>query len=258
VATRFRYSYVCDIATASGPSRPGHRLRAGRHGLPRSFVAQNQRERILAAVADATSASGYAAMTVAEVIASAGVSRRTFYEHFPNKEQAFLSSYDEAVGRLLAAVRWAYGSRDSFAGRVRAGLEMLVLGLSADPAFARMCVVEVMSAGAEARRRRDATVREFASMLDENARALLPEPRPRLLAEAAIGGIYDVLQRRIERDELEHVPALLPGLVYCLLLPYVGHAEAVAERDRLASEGPALDVSGLGRVARPRADVPAR
>jgi AcrR family transcriptional regulator len=258
VAPGFRYSYVCDIATTRGPSGPGHRLRAGRHGLPRSFVAQNQRERILAAVADATSAYGYSAMTVAEVIASAGVSRRTFYEHFANKEEAFLASYDEAVGRLLAAVRWAYGSRDSFATRVRAGLEMLVLGLSADPAFARMCVVEVMSAGAEARRRRDAAVREFASMLDENARTLLPEPRPRLLAETTIGGIYDVLQRRIAAGELERVPALLPGLVYCLLLPYVGHAEAVAERDRLASEGPTLDVSGLGRVARPPLDAPPR
>jgi AcrR family transcriptional regulator len=195
-------------------------------------------------------------MTVADIIASAGVSRRTFYEHFANKEEAFLSAYDEAVGRLLDGVRWAYRSRDSFAARMRAALEMLVLGLSADPAFARMCVVEVTSAGTEARLRRDATVHEFASMLDDNARALLSEPRPRLLAEVVIGGIYDVLQGRIERDELERVPALLPALLYCLLLPYVGHPEAVAERDRLASGGPALDVSGLGRVARPRADAP--
>src|SRR5262245_64691719 len=100
-------------------SRNSGPLPTGRHGLPRSFVIQNQTERILAAVADVTSAASYAEMTVEDIIVTAGVSRRTFYEHFKNKEDAFLAAYDEATGRLLAALRWAILSQDSFVDRVR-------------------------------------------------------------------------------------------------------------------------------------------
>ena len=61
---------------------------------------------------DVTSAASYAEMTVADIIVCAGVSRRTFYEHFENKQSAFLAAYDEAVGRLLEGVRWAYSTRE--------------------------------------------------------------------------------------------------------------------------------------------------
>jgi len=169
---RSRNVYVWKaMASSHDGGRDSQQLPPGRHGLSRSFVVQNQRERILAAVADVTSAASYAEMTVADIIVCAGVSRRTFYEHFANKQDAYLAAYDEAVGRLLEGVRWAYGSKDTFAERMRAGIELFVTVLAADPAFARMCIVEVTSAGAEALQRRDATMGEFARMIDENARA---------------------------------------------------------------------------------------
>src|SRR5215475_30569 len=75
-------------------------LRSGRHGLLPSFVAANQRERIMAAVAQAAAELGYPEMSVEAIIARAGVSRRTFYEHFKNKEEAFLAAYDTFVHQL--------------------------------------------------------------------------------------------------------------------------------------------------------------
>jgi AcrR family transcriptional regulator len=240
------------MASSHDGGRDSQQLPPGRHGLPRSFVVQNQRERILAAVADVTSAASYAEMTVADIIVCAGVSRRTFYEHFANKQDAYLAAYDEAVGRLLEGVRWAYGSKDTFAERMRAGLELFVTVLAADPAFARMCIVEVTSAGAEALQRRDATMGEFARMIDENARALLPsEPPSPVVGETVVGGLYEVIYTRILRGEVRTLPALVPDLLYAGLLPYMGPEAALAERERLAEEGIGLDLPALGRAARP-------
>src|ERR671918_1641864 len=95
--------------------RQSHQLPPGRHGLSRDYVAQNQRERILAAVADVTSAASYAEMTVEDVIVTAGVSRRTFYEHFKNKDEAFLAAYDAVSGQLVEQVMAAVEAADTFA-----------------------------------------------------------------------------------------------------------------------------------------------
>ena len=65
-------------------ARAPHQLPPGRHGLARSFVARNQRERILAAVATVASKRGYGGMSVQDIVREAGVSRRTFYEQFKN------------------------------------------------------------------------------------------------------------------------------------------------------------------------------
>jgi AcrR family transcriptional regulator len=93
---------------AAGFGRRADQLPSGRHGLLRSFVAANQRERILAAVTQAAAELGYAEMSVEAIIVRAGVSRRTFYEHFKNKEDAFLAAYDAVVHRTVTRVRRAY------------------------------------------------------------------------------------------------------------------------------------------------------
>jgi AcrR family transcriptional regulator len=68
------------------PAAAAPRLPAGRHGLPREFVVQNQRERIATALVDTVAERGYNATTVAHITKAASVSRRTFYEHFADKE----------------------------------------------------------------------------------------------------------------------------------------------------------------------------
>jgi AcrR family transcriptional regulator len=212
------------VARRAGTGRrEPHQLPPGRHGLPRAFVVENQRERILSAVADVCSVVGYPEMSVEDVIVTAGVSRRTFYEHFKNKEDAFLAAYEEAAGRLLTAVRAGYESREGFADRVSAGIEMFLMLLSADPAFARMCIVEVMAAGPEAVQRRNEAMQAFAAMIEENAKAYLDEPPPSdLTAETVVGGIYDVIYTRIQRGEIRQLPDLAPDLAQSALLHYLG------------------------------------
>jgi AcrR family transcriptional regulator len=210
-----------------GRAREAHQLPPGRHGLPRSFVVQNQRERILAAVADVSSSSSYASMSVEDIIGSAGISRRTFYEHFKNKHDAFIAAYDEAADRLLAAVEAARLTAKGFGERVRSGIETFLTLLAADPSFARMCIVEVMAAGPEAVARRNQAMRSFGRMIEQDAQSLLKRRPPSpLTAETVVGGIYDVIYNRIQQGLVGELPTLTSDLAYAALLPYLGPEEA--------------------------------
>jgi AcrR family transcriptional regulator len=213
--------------------RQPHQLPPGRHGLPREFVVGNQRQRILAAVADAVSDVGYAAMTVEDIIRAAGVSRRTFYEHFRGKEDAFLVSYDDISGQLMDAVDAAFHRSDAFVTRVEDCMRAFLTLLAAEPAYAHMCIVEVLVAGPAAIERRNAVMRQFRDLIDKGAAAELPRSArpPALMSETLVGGVHEVIYSRVRRGETAELPALLPDLVYAVLLPYVGR-DVAADRYR--------------------------
>src|SRR5512133_2005251 len=111
-------------------------LPAGNHKLPREFVLRSQRDRMLDAMAQACAAKGYGGATVAAVIAGAGVSRRTFYEHFRDREDCFLAAYDAILAQFLDEVTTAYRQPElHWPQRVRAAIGALLAFLVAEPAF---------------------------------------------------------------------------------------------------------------------------
>jgi AcrR family transcriptional regulator len=200
-------------------------------------VVENQRERILSAVADVTSVAGYREMSVEDVIVTAGVSRRTFYEHFKNKDDAFLAAYDAVLAQLFSAVQEAFEREERAADRLRAGLAAFLDFIAREPAFARMCIVEALAAGSEAVSRRNAAMAAFARIIDENARELgTPLHPPELTVETIVGGIYEVIYTRVVRGEIRELPRLLPDLMYSVVLPYAGPEAALAEYQRVQQE----------------------
>jgi AcrR family transcriptional regulator len=207
--------------------RVPERLPRGRHGLPRRFIVHNQRERMLLAVAEAVAEQGFATTTVADIIARARLSRRTFYEHFADKEECFLAAYDTVVAQLLSAVEQAYEQAEGWTQKVHDGLETFLAYLAAEPAFARMCIVEVVAAGPEARSRRDAAMRVFVDFL-EPGRAEAPKGIrvPEIAADIVVGGIYEIIYAHLQRNAASELVEMLPELLYCALVPYIGHAEA--------------------------------
>jgi len=214
--------------------RSPQRLPRGRHGLPRRFIVHNQRERMLLAVAEAVAEQGYATTTVADIIARARLSRRTFYEHFTDKEECFLAAYDTVVEQMLTGVGRAYeGGGSEWTRRVYEGLEAFIQYLVDEPAFARMCIVEVVAAGPEARGRRDAAMRVFVDFLEPGrAEGLRGVVVPELAADIVVGGIYEIIYTRLLRDAADELLGMVPELVYCALVPFVGHeaaARAVSE-----------------------------
>jgi AcrR family transcriptional regulator len=219
--------YVRGVPAAS-PDRIPRRLPRGRHGLPRRFVVHNQRERMLAAVADSVAEEGYAATTVADIIARARLSRRTFYEHFADKEECFLAAYDAIVEQLWKAIGEAYAKPDDWPAKVYAGLEAFINFILAEPSFARMCIVEVVAAGPAARARRDAAMRVFMDYLEPGR---IKGPKgvevPVLASEVVVGGIYEIIYTRLARDAPEELSDVLPELLYTALVPFTGHDDAV-------------------------------
>jgi AcrR family transcriptional regulator len=221
------------------PGRAPQPLPRGRHGLPRRFIVHNQRERMLVAVAEAVAEQGYAATTVADIIARARLSRRTFYEHFSDKEECFLAAYDAVVEQLLAGVGQAYEEAEGWPQKVHDGLRAFLGALAAEPAFACMCIVEVVAAGPDARGRRDAAMRVFVDFL-EPGRAEAPKgvTVPALAAEIVVGGIYEVIYHRLVNNAADELLDMLPELLYAALLPYLGHVGALKAVKQSAGREP--------------------
>src|ERR1700678_1406899 len=84
------------------------RLPHGPHRLARDEVIANQRKRIYGALIEAVSQGGYDGTSVKQVIALAGVSRRSFYEQFANKQEAFMAAFDAIARRELQLLRRDY------------------------------------------------------------------------------------------------------------------------------------------------------
>lgn len=206
------------------PTAPhDQQLPSGRHGLAPKFVAANQRERIVEALAEVVLALGYQAATVERVSARAGVSRRTFYEQYEGREDLFLRTCAEAGTALLVHVEAQAVRGETAAEQVRDGLAALLDGLAAEPGLAHLCVVAVLSAGPAAIEQRDGQMRAFAQLLDEIARTHGGAPLPPLTAEGIVGAVYDVIYKRIAAGEAGELPTLLDDLHgFCMLL--FGHA----------------------------------
>lgn len=205
------------------------RLPAGRHGLPREFVAQNQRERIVTAMVDTVAERGYNATTVAHITAAASVSRRTFYEHFSDKEDCFLAAYDMVAEHVLDSMGAAAASFSEWPQKVRAALGTVLRFLAAEPELARFCMVEPIGAGGEAAARHRASLERFAEILRGGRPALGGERQlPEAIEETLVGGLVSLIVREISAGRTEQLESLLPELVELTLVPYLG-AERAAE-----------------------------
>jgi AcrR family transcriptional regulator len=213
-----------ELAEAGGGGgRHPDQLPSGRHGLLPSFVAANQQERIMAAVAQAAAELGYAEMSVKAIVVRAGVSRRTFYEHFKNKEDAFLAAYDAVVRQQARHIRRAYFEATTVQDRLRAGIRAYLEFTASQPDVARMCIVEVLAAGPRAMAKRNEAMRMFAEIIEDNIHELLPGcQRAALTAETIVGGIHEVVFSRILGGHVDELPGLADDLLATILMLDVG------------------------------------
>lgn len=211
------------LANSSGKFPSGVRR------LPSDLIRAIQRERLLIAMLNAAAELGYLETNVQDVIDRAGVSRPTFYEHFSNKEDCFLAAFDASAERLRKTVQDAVSSSgDSWRDRVRSALEALLGFASREPDTARTLVVEARAASEAAVKRRVKLLDDFAACLEEEARELLPAPPPRtaVTASGIVGGVESLLYSRLCKQEYDRLEALLPSLMYFVVLPYEGHEAA--------------------------------
>lgn len=209
--------------SGSGPAR----LPRGRHGLPRELVAENQRQRLVAAITTKVAEQGYNPTTIADITKTAALSRRTFYEHFANKEACFAAAYDAALERVRAATLDAVAERDEWAQRVRAGLAGLLAILGEHPDLARLLLIAPASVGDAAANRHHLALQELVAELLADPPATASPAAAKVREQALAGGISRLIVRKINAGEEARLGDLLPALVELVLTPYLGGEEAV-------------------------------
>ncbi len=222
-----------EAKAAGSPPAASPRLPAGRHGLPREFIVQNQRERIVTAIVDTVAERGYNATTVAHITKAASVSRRTFYEHFADKEACFLAAYDMVADHIRASMQAAAESFEEWPQQVRAALATMLRFLAGEPELARLVMIEPVAAGGEIAARHRASMQGLVAIL----KAGRPEhagtrPLPEATEETLVGGIVSLIVREISAGRGDRLEQLLPDLVELTLAPYVGGEQA----ERLARQ----------------------
>jgi AcrR family transcriptional regulator len=177
----------------------------------RSPVVTGQRERLLAATEVLIAEKGAAATTIEAIVKQAGVSSATFYEHFRDKEECFVATFERAAGELEAEVREAVPPGAVRADQVRAGLAALLAAIDAEPARARLCFVEAQKGGPRMRARYDEAL--------DAAAAELADP----LGQGIAGGLAWLLRERLELGGGGSVQDLLPRMTEVVLSPHPAH-----------------------------------
>lgn len=196
--------------------------------IGREAIRRVQREKILRALVDLVSKRGYRDTSTERICRQAVVSLPTFRGHFADKEEAFLAAFDEAVvageKRVMAAVAAVEGD---WASRIEAGLSALLAFIEEDPARARLCLVESLTAGPAGFDRYETTVRLCEPGLSLGRREVGGEPElPPLLEETIAGGVAWAIHHEVANGEAGQASRLLGQLLETTLRPYLGEAEA--------------------------------
>lgn len=202
-------------------------LPSGRHGLSREQVAQHQRERLIAALAEVVVARGYGNVTIGDITKAAAVSRRTFYEHFDSKDACFLAAYDVVIDHVRALVEEAIAPVADWPHQVIAGLRAMLAFFDEEPELARLCLVDALTAGPTVSARFQTSVQAFVPLLriGRGERPEAPE-LPASTEETIIGSLASTISRSIIADRGGRLEELLPDFAEFLLLPYLGPDEA--------------------------------
>jgi AcrR family transcriptional regulator len=202
-------------------------LHGGRHNLSPQIVAFNQRERLLAAIAEMVAEHGYNKTTIAQITDTASVSRRTFYEHFSGKESCFLAAYDAVATHIDELMIAAAKEQSQWPDQVAAALAELLRFLASRPQLARLCLVESAAAGEGMASRHEQTAQRLTAMLAAG-RSFRDGERPLAegIEEALIGGIMTLLTRRTAAGGAEQLERFTPAVVELALAPYIGYDEA--------------------------------
>jgi AcrR family transcriptional regulator/DNA-binding MarR family transcriptional regulator len=167
-------------------------------GGGRGGVAEIQRTRMVAALVEVARERGVSRVTVAHVVARSGVSRRTFYELFEDREDCFLAGFDLGVQGAARRVLPAYGVRGTWRERVRAGLGALLEYLDDEPGMGALCVVDTLGAGPVALERRTKVVQLLIDAVHEGRKEAKGAAKPtRLTAEGVVGAVLAVLHARL-------------------------------------------------------------
>ena len=210
-------------------------------------LGEIQRSRLLVGAVAAIDESGYAGVTVEQITSRARVSRRTFYELFENRESCLAALLEDVVGIIEGEIAAAGLGGRAWRERVRGGLLAILGFFDREPAIARVCVVQALSAGPRVLEYREGVLGRLAGVLDEgrgeSARGGGCTP---LVAEALVGAAFGIVYARLLRRESRPLVDLVGELMGLIVLPYLGPGVARREQRSTRTAIPAGASSEAG------------
>lgn len=206
--------------------------------LPREYVAAHKQRRIMDAIAELTAEQGYEATKIADIVRRAGVARKTLYDNFEGKEEVFLAAFDSAVDEAMRRVEESCaGVEGGWEERVQAGLAAFLEYVAEQPALARMCMIEALSATPAATQRYEDAMQRFVALTRRNVPH--DDRLPETIEETLVGGVAWIVYQQIRRHEAEKAPDLLPELSEFMLAPWLADSEKWRDSPGAGTASPA-------------------
>jgi AcrR family transcriptional regulator len=183
----------------------------------------DERTRILWTAARIAGREGYEELSVARILDEAEVPDEAFFALYEDAEECFVAALELLSAQAL--VRVARAGRDAPDGpsAVRMAADALMRHIAADPVFARCAFVEIFAAGAAGSACRERLLRRLSGLIDRAApRAVGP-----VVAEAIVGGVWNIVHHQVARDAAHTLPYLADQVAYFVLAPLIGAERAV-------------------------------
>jgi AcrR family transcriptional regulator len=242
------------MAKGSASSRPAapRRLPRGRHALSPEEVLRDQRERLLDAVPRAVAEGGYEAMSVADIVKAAAVSRNAFYKNFADKQECFAAANEVGHERLFEVLT-AHCEAATLEERVEAALTAGLEAMAADPDMARLLIIEAPSAGEQIALRYHEWLRHYGTLLRKAAPDLPSRSMPAPEVEGVIvGGIASRVASEVLHGQARKLSRLAPPLAEYVLTFYRLDEPGPRDGKLVAFEGkaPASEAIPAGRRKR--------
>ncbi|HWC49708.1 MAG TPA: TetR/AcrR family transcriptional regulator [Solirubrobacterales bacterium] len=205
----------------------------------RGNVADAQRARIRRATGELVAKRGYAGTSVELIVKRARVGFKTFYNHYANKEEAFLDLFDYVLDRTRAQILVAVEAAGvPWPERVALAIKEFFAAIAAEPQLARACLVEAPTAGPRVLARYEQVPLALIPLLREG-RSYRPEAAslPETIEETLAGSVLWSAYQRLNFAEVEQLPELVPENIELVLRPYIGEREAARTAAATASAG---------------------
>jgi len=168
------------------------------------------RARLLEGMAQCVAAQGYADTTIADIVREAGVSRRTFYEHFSDKAVCLVALYEAASQNALAVLRSAVDPQRGWQEQVESAIGAYLGVLASNPVLMRTLFVDILGLGLPGLAARRHANQQLADFMQEVVNQ--PSSGPVLhsaMAMAVVGGINELVLQAIEQDQVARLGELV-------------------------------------------------
>ncbi|RKH63447.1 TetR/AcrR family transcriptional regulator [Corallococcus aberystwythensis] len=176
---------------------------------PSDQAGEAPRDRLVAGLAQAILEVGYGRLTIADIVRHARVSKRTFYEHFEDKEACLLALYATHSARLLEEVEAAIQHAPPGELRASIGAAVYLSSLQSRPGLVRTLLVEILHVGPKGFALRRRVMRSFAELMRrEFASAGTGDALSPALAMALVGGINELILEAVEEDRVDRLSEL--------------------------------------------------